>query len=200
MWPEGMVLVPFTYGPGTDLAWSRLTIRLKLQGADHLVFHGQPLTGQPPQIRLPKGAQGTFELPAVDQEGVTSPDGTPISFYAFEVDVEYIEGNTVTEIVRTLQPLSSDSETDLDSLPSNGTGIPEQPGGGGEPGKDNGFNYPLVGVTTQVIPHTLGRIPNVDIYELTGGQYRQVDADVTPTLTTVVLQFPTPFTGLAAIS
>lgn len=57
--------------------------------------------------------------------------------------------------------------------------------------------YQNVAMATWTMPHTLGRVPNVEVF-LTGGE--RVLPDVVASITTVVATFASPTTGFAVLS
>jgi hypothetical protein len=72
--------------------------------------------------------------------------------------------------------------------------LPPWVGGGGASG---GFQHNQASASSAwSIPHSLGRIPGVDVY--VAGE--QVEADVDATSSLVVITFPTPYSGVAILT
>lgn len=134
--PDGLVLRTVTAGGAVSHTGTPVRIDIVVKPSLRLVHEasGTILSDITETFVVEPGQRWTVQVPAVDQAGILGPDGLPVTFWSYRVEVTetafeqnpYVQGATVGKFVPrptvtyTVQPVESDEPFDLDVTSPNG--------------------------------------------------------------------------------
>lgn len=134
--PDGLVLRTLTAGTAITQVGAPVQLKVKITPSLRLVHEasGTILSATVIEEIVAPGGMFSVQVPAVDQAGILGPDGLPVNFWSYRVEVTetafeqnpYVQGATVGKLVPrptvtyTIQPVESDEPFDLDVTSPNG--------------------------------------------------------------------------------
>lgn len=136
--PDGLILRTLTAGAAVTHTGTPVRLEVTITPSLRLVHEasGTILSAITEEFVIEPGGTWSVEVPAVDQSGVLGPDGLPVQFWSYLVEVreyryEPTAGAMFTTpplgtykpqpaVTKTIQPVTSDEPLDLDTVPANG--------------------------------------------------------------------------------
>lgn len=136
--PDGLVLRSLTAGTAITHIGTPVRLEVTITPSLRLVHEvsGMILSAMVIEETVAAGGMMSVQVPAVDQPGILGPDGLPITFWSYLVEIrefrfEATPGAMFTNpplgkykaqpaVTKTIQPLESDEPLDLDIVPADG--------------------------------------------------------------------------------